>query len=142
MPDFAAPRLGSDGDSLALADLRGRPYVLNLWATWCPPCRAETPYLQSLYEDFSPRGLEMVGVTVDNRGALDQARDFLDEAGVTYIQLHDPAMRSMDLLSVLGLPATWVVDAEGVVRFARNGPVMEGDPAFEGAIEEAVEGTP
>lgn len=137
-PAFAAPSLAT-GDTVSLASLRGRPVVVNLWATWCPPCRHETPYLQSLYERYQDDGLRIVGITVDGRSAADDARAFLDEMGVTYTQLHDPAMRSLDVFRVIGLPATYVIDAEGIVRFAANRPVFEGDEPFESAIEAALE---
>lgn len=138
IPDFAAPSLAT-GDTVSLASLRGRPVVVNLWATWCAPCRHETPYLQSVYERYRDRGLQMVGVTVDGRSATDAALGFLEEMGVTYIQLHDPAMRSLDVFQVIGLPATYVAAADGRLLFAGNRPVGEGDQAFESAVEAAVE---
>ena len=138
VPQFRAPSL--DGDTVALADLEGSPYLLNLWATWCPPCRHETPFLQSVWEENRDRGLRVVGVTVDTRSALDQARAFLDEAGADYLQLHDPSMSVMDLFAVPGLPATFLVDADGVIRFARTGPVMEGDAGFEAAVDSLLSG--
>lgn len=137
-PAFAAPSLLT-GDTVSLASLRGRPLVVNLWATWCPPCRHETPYLQSVYERYRDDGLRVAGITVDGRSAADDARAFLEEMGVTYIQLHDPGMRSMDVFRVFGLPATYVIDAEGRIVFAGNRPVFEGDEPFESAIEAALE---
>lgn len=136
-PEFAATSLAT-GDTVTLASFRGRPLLVNLWATWCPPCRHEMPYLQSLYERYRDRGLQMVGITVDGRSAVDDARAFLEETGVTYTQLHDPAMRSMDVFRLIGLPATYVIDAEGRVRFAGNRPVSEGDEPLESAIESVV----
>lgn len=136
-PAFAAVTM--DGDSLSLEDLRGSPVLLNLWATWCAPCRFETPYLQSIHERFGPRGLRTVGITVDGRNAVEDVESFLEEMGVSYTILHDPGMRSLDVFSVIGLPATFVLDAQGRFRFTRTGPVMEGDEAFEGVLEEVVE---
>lgn len=129
-----------DGDTVAIADLRGSPVMLNLWATWCPPCRAEMPYFETIHREYGPRGLRVVGVTVDGRSALDQVHDFLETTGITYEILHDPSMISMDLFGVPGLPGTFLLDAEGVVRFVQVGPVVEGDPRFEGAIEALVAG--
>lgn len=137
-PSFAAATLGG-GDTVSLASFRGRPVVVNLWATWCPPCRNETPYLQAIYERYRDRGLEVVGITVDGRNAADDAREFLESLDVTYTQLHDPAMRSLDVFKVIGLPATWVLDAGGRIRFAANRPVSEGDEAFESAVEAVLE---
>lgn len=138
---FAATSFAT-GDTVSLESLRGQPVLLNLWATWCAPCRYETPYLQSLYERYQDRGLEMVGVSIDSPGNADLAMDFLAEHGVTYIQLHDPDQLSMDVYSVLGLPATFLIDSEGVVRLTRPGPVLETDSEFTDLIETLLEGSP
>lgn len=134
LPSLTATTL--DGESVALADYRGEAVLLNLWATWCPPCRAEMPYFQRLSREYGPRGLAVVGVSVDNAGARDLLEAFLVEAGVDYDILLDPGMVSMDELGVLGLPATFLVDTEGVVRHMRAGPVQEGDTTFTRQIEE------
>jgi len=131
-----------DGDTVTIADLRGSPVMLNLWATWCPPCRAEMPYFETIHQEFGPRGLRVVGVTVDGRSALDQVHDFIETTSITYEILHDPSMVSMDLFGVVGLPGTFLLDAEGVVRFVQVGPIVEGDPRFEGAIEALVSDGP
>jgi peroxiredoxin len=123
------------GDTLALSSLRGAPVLLNLWATWCAPCRRETPYLQTLHERYRDRGLRVVGVTVDTRGAASAVRDFLDEFGVTYTILEDPDMVSMDRYAVIGLPATFLLDREGVIRHVVTGPVAEGNRSFHDALE-------
>lgn len=135
LPAFAAPTLA--GDTVALGELDG-PLLVNLWATWCAPCRAETPYLQSLYEAHGAEGLRVVGISVDDRSAREAVGRFVEEFGVTYTILHDPSMAAMDVFGVIGLPATYLVDGDGTVTWARLGPVMEGDAAFEGEIERLV----
>lgn len=136
VPSFQAGTL--TGDTLALADLRGEPFLLNIWATWCGPCRFETPFLQSVYEEFQEDGLRVVGVSVDQRGSREAIEAFLAEHGVTYDQLHDPSMAAMDTFYVLGLPATFLVDREGVIRLVRMGPVAESDQEFLRTIRELV----
>lgn len=133
VPAFSVVSL--DGTEVSLADYRGRGVILNLWATWCPPCRAEMPYLQELQDQFREDGLSVVGVSVDNTGARASLDAFLREADVTYDILLDPAMRSMDLFGVLGLPATFLVDPSGVVTYMRTGPIMEGDETFLAEIQ-------
>ncbi len=128
-----------EGTPVALSDFFGSPVLLNLWATWCPPCRAETPYLQSLQVKHEAEGLKVVGITVDNEIARAAVDEFLEEAGVTYAQLVDPGMISMDTYGIIGLPATFLLDREGVVRFARLGPVSESDPVFQEALEGILE---
>lgn len=125
-----------EGDSISLASLRGEVVLLNLWATWCGPCRTETPYLQSLFEDYKDQGFNIVGVSLDTGDASEDIEMFVEEYGVTYTILHDPMMKGMDLYQVLGLPATFLVDREGVLRWMRYGPILEGDQEFLQALEE------
>lgn len=136
-PDFAAVTL--EGDSTRLTAYRGEPVLLNLWATWCAPCRFETPYLQEIHERFHEDGLRVVGVSQDTRSASRDIDAFVEEYGVTYDILHDPSMRVMDAYSAIGLPATFLIDGEGIIRWKRLGPVIEGDPDFEGAVEALLE---
>ena len=136
-PDFQAVSLDG-GRTVALADYAGQTILVNLWATWCAPCRFETPYLQSVYEENQERGLMIVGVSVDSPSALDSVKDFLEEMGVTYDILLDPDMVSTDVFAAIGLPASFLIDGDGVVRFTRLGPIAEGDPAFLEALEQTL----
>ncbi len=136
-PEFQAVSL-EDDRVVSLADYAGRAILVNLWATWCAPCRTETPYLQSVYEENRDRGLMVVGVSVDSPGALDQVKDFLGEMGVEYDILLDPDMVSTDVFAAIGLPASFLIDEEGIVRFTRLGPIAEGDPAFLEALEQTL----
>ncbi len=138
VPDFRAPSL--EGDTVSLASLQGRPVVLNLWATWCAPCRTETPYLQSIFERFRSDGLQVVGLSVDTRNARTDVEEFVEEFGVSYLILHDPTMAALDVFAVLGLPATYLVDSEGIITWKRLGPIPDGDAEFEEAIRRALEG--
>jgi peroxiredoxin len=135
-PDVAGVTLA--GDSLALSDLRGQPALVNLWATWCPPCREEMPYLESLHQRLGPRGLRTVGITVDDASARSQVVSFIDDVDVTFDILLDPRGRSMDRYRVIGLPATFLLDADGVIRLLRLGPLQERDTAFTAALEALV----
>lgn len=141
----AAPRLGAQapeyggttlaGDSVTLESFRGKVVLLNLWATWCAPCRHETPFLQAVYEERRGDGLEIVGVSLDTGDAHRLVSEFVEEYGVTYPILLDPQMRGMDRYQVLGLPATFLIDADGTVRWMRYGPVSETDREFLAALE-------
>lgn len=136
-PEFQAMSL--DGErSVALGDYVGRTLLVNLWATWCAPCRQETPYLQSVYEENQERGLMIVGVSVDSPSALDLVNEFLEEMGVTYDIVLDPEMVSTDVFAPIGYPASYLIDREGVIRFTRLGPIAEGDPAFLEALEQTL----
>jgi peroxiredoxin len=145
MPEGAGPSIGAtapeyggtslQGDSLELASLRGKVTLLNLWATWCAPCRHEMPFLQSVYEEKRDLGLEIVGVSVDTEGAQDLVASFIEEVGITYPILLDPQMRGLDIYRVLGLPASFLVDRSGTLVWMRYGPVSETDRDFLNALE-------
>ncbi len=126
---------------MALPALPG-PLLVNLWATWCTPCRKETPYLESLYRDHAGAGLHVVGVSEDREGAAGEVRDFVNGHGVTYTVLRDPSMAAMDLFRVPGLPATYLVDRSGTIAFARVGPVTPDDTAFAAALARILETSP
>ena len=136
-PEFQAVSLET-GRTVSLADYAGQTILVNLWATWCAPCRFETPYLQSVYEENRERGLMIVGVSVDSPSAIDSVWDFLEEMGVTYDILLDPDIVSTDAFLPFGYPASYLIDGEGVVRFVRVGPIEEGDPAFLEALEQTL----
>jgi cytochrome c-type biogenesis protein len=127
-----------DGEVVSLESLQGQVVLLNLWATWCGPCRMETPYLQSVYEEYRGDGFEIVGISMDTRDAADDVAMFVDDYSVTYTILHDPMMQGMELYQVLGLPATFLIDREGVLRWMRYGPIPEDDPDFLRALEDAI----
>lgn len=143
-----APRIGEpareysaatlDGEQVTLESMRGRVVLLNLWATWCGPCRQETPYLQSLYEEHHDDGFEIVGISMDTGDAADDVQMFVDEYDVTYTILHDPQMRGMELYQVLGLPATFLIDRDGILRWMRYGPIPEDDREFLTALEDVL----
>lgn len=130
---YAAATL--EGDTISLESLRGEVVLLNLWATWCTPCREETPYLQEIYEQHRDQGFRIVGASMDTRNQAEAVRMFVDEYEVTYTILHDPTMRGMDAYQALGLPATFLIDREGTLRWLRFGPIPEGDPEFLAALE-------
>ena len=81
VPEYAAASLAAD--TLSLEDLRGKVVLLNVWATWCPPCREEIPALQKLHERHSAQGLEVVGVSVDAQGEETEVAEFVKSHGVT-----------------------------------------------------------
>jgi peroxiredoxin len=134
--EYAATNLA--GEEVTLSDMRGQVVLLNLWATWCTPCRMETPYLQSVYDEYAEQGFEIVGISMDTGDAAEDVEMFVEEYAVTYTILHDPEMRGMELYQVLGLPATFLIDREGVLRWMRYGPIPEDDPDFLQALEDVI----
>jgi cytochrome c biogenesis protein CcmG, thiol:disulfide interchange protein DsbE len=112
-PGFSAPVLG--GDTVSLAALRGAPVLLNVWATWCPPCREEMPALQALHETYGDRGLRVLGVSIDARGAESAIRSFTADHGITFTILHDPAESVSRQFRINGVPETFLIDAGGSI---------------------------
>lgn len=131
-PDYTARTL--DGDSISLAALRGHAVLLNVWATWCPPCRKEMPDLQALHEEFAPRGLRVIGVSIDAAGADDVVREFLGEYGITYEIARDPDERITSLFPAPGVPITVLIDAEGTVVWRHLGPLTADHPELRKAL--------
>jgi thiol-disulfide isomerase/thioredoxin len=131
-----------DGRPLRLADLRGHVVLLNIWATWCPPCRAEMPDLVRLHEAHGPRGLRVVGVSVDRPGdhggrdPLPIVREFVRAYGIPFPIAHAPAPDDIgEIEASLGridtIPMTFLIGRDGrVVRTyegARSYRVFEKD---------------
>jgi cytochrome c biogenesis protein CcmG/thiol:disulfide interchange protein DsbE len=107
-PESAAPR------AVGLRELRGHAVVLNFWASWCDPCREETPLLETLAHDYAPRGLLVVGVDTQDLEA--PARAFLSRYAVTYLNLRDPDGSVGRLFGTTGVPETFFIDAAGRIR--------------------------
>lgn len=95
---------------------RGEVVVLNIWATWCIPCRTEMPSMEKLYRELGPKGLKMVAVSVDNAGEETTIRNFVKEYGLTFEILHDAAGSIQSIYRTTGVPETFVLDRDGVIR--------------------------
>lgn len=117
-PPFTAMTL--DGAETGSADLLGAPYLLNIWATWCAPCREEMPELQELHDTYADQGFQVVAVSVDNRNDRDQIVAFMEEFGLDFPIWHDPTWAIQDTYLLLGLPGSFLIDAEG--RIVRKWP--------------------
>lgn len=136
-PAFTAVSL-DDRAPVSLSDYLGETLLVNLWATWCHPCRTETPYLQSVYERYRDRGLRILGVSVDLSADSAAVVHFVEEFGVTYDIALDPGAVSRDVFHARGLPTSVVIDRDGAVAFSWIGPIPEGDPTFIEGLEAAL----
>lgn len=126
------------GDSVSLAAQRGKVVLLNVWATWCHPCRDEIPELRRIHADYESRGLELVGVSVDADGNDDGIREFMREFEMTYPIWRDPSEDVSARFLIVGVPTTFLVDKRGVLRWRKTGPIQPGDTSLTNAIERAL----
>jgi thiol-disulfide isomerase/thioredoxin len=103
----------ANGTEKTLSDWRGKVVLVNLWATWCAPCRKEMPALDRLQKELGSSKFEVVAISIDRTG-LAGARKFLDETGVKNLALYaDPTTKLSSVLKAIGLPVTVLIDAEG-----------------------------
>jgi cytochrome c biogenesis protein CcmG, thiol:disulfide interchange protein DsbE len=150
VPRDAAPRVGApapdygattlDGHPTTLKGLEGRPVLLNVWATWCHPCRKEMPDLQRLHRERGPRGLQVVGVSIDERGQEAAIRDFLREFGITYPIWLDPEDQVSPTFALIGVPGTFLIGRDGILLWSHVGPISATDAALNRAIDQALGG--
>jgi len=133
-PAFTLERLNGDGE-LAVESLRGKTLVLNFWASWCGPCKDETPLLQEGWQRWRDRDVVFVGIDV--RDLRSDARDFLKRFGVTYPNVYDGKGSTVGRYGVTGFPETYFVDARGRVRYRIAGPLEDADD-LDGGIRRAL----
>ena len=111
LPEIAFVDAG--GAARSLKDFRGKTVLLNLWATWCAPCREEMPALDRLQKELGSDSFEVVALAVD-RGGVDAAKKFLDSIKVSNLKLYaDATTRSGSALKVIGMPTTILIDKDG-----------------------------
>jgi len=140
LPAPAYSTISLSGDSVSLAGQRGKVVLLNVWATWCHPCRDEIPELRALHERYQGRGLELVGVSVDADGNDEGIKEFMKEFEMTYPIWRDPGENVSTQFLVIGVPATFLIDKQGVLRWRKTGPIQPGDTTLTNAIERALQG--
>lgn len=122
-PTFTAPLLDGSGD-LSLADLRGKPVLINFWASWCGPCKDEAPMLVKAHEEFGDR-VWFLGVDV--KDARSDALAFVEEYGIDFPSVRDESGRIYSDFGLTGQPETFFLDAEGTVVEHVAGPLFEDD---------------
>ncbi|MBV8544176.1 MAG: TlpA family protein disulfide reductase [Acidobacteria bacterium] len=135
MPAYAAKYL--DGKPLDLASEKGNVIFLNVWATWCGPCRFETPELQALQNQYAAKGLKVIGVSVDE-GETAAVKTFVTEQKITYPIAVDPEGRIANLLQTTVLPTSLLLDRNGKIVWRQIGAIMPNDSKLKAAVEKAV----
>jgi len=133
------------GNKVRLSDFKGKIVFLNFWATWCPPCREEMPFMQELYEKYKDKDIVVLAVNpnqVENRGVDDsekaeqKVREFIKENGYTFPILLDRDDSAWAVYQQRGIPANYVIDKEGVIKYLKPGAFtgLEEMEAFAEAI--------
>ena len=113
-PDFTAIHLGT-GDSVTLHErYKGSVTLVNIWATWCVPCRAEMPAMEKMYQALAPNGFKIAAVSIDE-GAPDDVRAFGQELGLTFDLLQDRSTKVQQIYQTTGVPESFLLDREGVI---------------------------
>ena len=119
-PDFELDTL--TGERIRVSDLRGKPVLINFWATWCIPCRTEMPFIQARYTRASGE-LAVLAVNYDEPAA--DVQQFTDELGMTFDVLLDPGAKVQELYRVHGYPTTYILDSDGVIQIQHIGAMSD-----------------
>jgi len=109
-PDFTFP--DSNGESVSLSQFRGKIVFLNIWATWCGPCRVEMPAMEKLYQKFKNEDFVILAVSIDRQGKS-IAMPFVKELGITFPILFSPDSAILDIYMVNALPTSYIIDKKG-----------------------------
>ena len=118
-PDFDV--VTPDGERIRLSDLRGQGVLINFWATWCGPCRAEMPTLQAIYDQQKARGFTIVGINL--REPARPIQRFMQELGLTFPVALDPEGSVAARYQAINIPASFFVDRDGIIRARYLGPM-------------------
>ena len=137
-PSFTAQTLDSIPREKSLDAYRGDVVLINIWATWCLPCRVEMPSIEQLHRQLAPKGLKVIAVSVDDPGTEKQIRDFVKQYGLTFEILHDPKGQEGDvsrLYETTGYPETVIVGRDGIIRKRLIGASNWNSPENRGLVE-------
>ena len=122
-PTRALPKLGGGGQG-SIADFKGKPVLVNFWASWCDPCKDEAPEIEKAHERLEKEGGTVLGVTVSDASSDSQA--FMREYGLTFPSLRDVDGELAEDFGGTGVPETFLVDRQGRITSISRGQVVEG----------------
>jgi len=111
-PDFQLQSL--TGQTFSLENLRGKPVLINFWATWCPPCRGEMPYIQEIYEEWSGNGLVVMAINIGESSST--AEGFMQSNGLSFTVLLDTRQNVAEMYNISGIPTTLFIDKDGIIQ--------------------------
>jgi peroxiredoxin len=137
MPPYRAQLL--EGKEFDIASEKGNVVLLNLWATWCAPCRAEIPELQRMYNENSARGFKAIGVSLDDTGVA-SVKEFVAAQKMTYPIVIDPEGKLANIFQTSIIPTTVLIDREGKIVWKQYGAISANDATLKKAIDAAIAG--
>lgn len=115
-PTFSGATMDRPARSKSLADYKGQVVLLNVWATWCGPCRTEMPSIEALHKTMGPKGLRVIAVSIDDPGKANDIRKFLKDFNLTFEVLHDSTQAIQGAYQTTGVPETFIIAADGTIR--------------------------
>lgn len=120
-----------NGEALSIGKFHGKIVLLDFWATWCAPCRAEMPFVKSTYQKYKNQNFEIIGISVDRD--LNELTTYLETKGITWPQYYDSGGQISNLYQVQAIPTTYLIDSKGIIRYAN----LRGN-ALENAVRQLV----
>jgi cytochrome c biogenesis protein CcmG, thiol:disulfide interchange protein DsbE len=135
-PDLALPQL--NGTPRTLRDLRGQVVLINVWTTWCPPCRAEMPAIQQAYAEYHDRGFTVLAVNQREDAAA--ITSFLEQHGLMFPILMDSDGQASATYQTSALPSSFFIDRRGIIRTVYHGPLPPS--VINGTIEQLLQERP
>ena len=136
-PEFALQ--DAQGQTVRLSELRGRPVLVNLWASWCAPCKAEMPAMQKVYEAYAAQGFTILAVNTTFQDTQENAISFAESRMLTFPLLFDVDGSVSQQYQVRAMPTSFFVDQEGIIRRAVFGGPMP-EALLRAEIEKLLEG--
>jgi peroxiredoxin len=131
-PDFQLQTL--EGETIKLSDLRGQAVLVNLWATWCPPCRAEMQTLETVYQDYKDQGFTILAVNMTSQDDFDKIKPFIEERKLTYPILLDDKGQVASAYQMKSLPSSFFINRDGTIN-----EVVIGGPMAEALLRTRIE---
>ncbi len=131
-PDFTLTDL--EGNSVTLSEYRGKVVFINFWATWCPPCRAEMPEIEAVYQEYKDKGVVVFGV--DILEPEDVVRQFVEQGGYSWIFVLDATGAVSDDYRITAIPTSFFIDREGIIQAVNIGAMTK--RAMEAKLTEAM----
>lgn len=120
-PNFTLNLL--DGGNFNSSDYKGKPVLINFFASWCLPCREEMPVLEKIVHEYKPKGVVFLGIAVDD--TEEKMKDFIAKYGVTFPVGLDKTATIQKSFGIYGIPTTYFIDKQGVINYFHSGAVTE-----------------